>query len=112
MASSAKTKTQLMEENDKLRAAVKELTANLESSKQAKDGNFTNRMFVAFVDKNGKFKKVELAFNPHTGEASVNLDSAKPISNNDFNFPIAVFEAKKFLQDYMDTLCDEHANRK
>ncbi len=88
----SKGKQELFEENQVLKAKLKEL---LGVAKQAEEivGLTHTAMGVAKLD--GQYKLVELKYNPISKEAQV-LD-VRDIGKNNTDFALAIYGAKEFL---------------
>jgi hypothetical protein len=102
------TKTQLLEENSKLRKALIALEDQIKGvKKKSEKGNLPFRLPVTFLTESNEFKSVYVQFNPNTGDAVAEPDTIQDIAANNKDFAIAMHFSKQNMVEYLNTLSDK-----
>ena len=89
---SSKTKAQLLEENALLKGKLKEM---LGKAKKAQEAGDMEDIALGVTKVDGRYKLVELRYNPISKEAKV--VEVRPAGKNDNDYSIAMYNAKVFL---------------
>lgn len=105
---STKTKSQLVEENEKLKDTLRSINEEYKILTESKQGELTEEIIAPFLDaEKNEFKCVKINFNPQSGKAEVDLNSKRHLSGLPKDPAMSQFAAKELTVVHINKLIDK-----